>query len=164
MTFWTCGLICMKPTTVCICFDCLTSNHTSKDNHYDEKCQLQKDCYACNTESGCNNKLPVITLIPYLTFAITLIKTTKYPWILNYFLKDWRGLLLHVNGLSFYSTAWNHMHISCGFHEVDARVVHVVCPCVHLGRNAQSTRQNRDKTEGITRSSKRRLRAFNCLC
>ena len=45
-----------------------------------------------------------------------------------------------------YSTAWSHMHIGCGFHEVGAWAVHKICPCIHLGKNERSTRWNRDET------------------
>ena len=31
-----------------------------------------------------------------------------------------------------YSTAWSHVHIVCGFHEVDAQAVQKVFVCVHL--------------------------------
>ena len=48
-----------------------------------------------------------------------------------------------------YSTAWSHMHIDRGFHEVDAREVHEVCPCVHFRKNEPSTRRNRDETQEI---------------
>ena len=48
-----------------------------------------------------------------------------------------------------YSTAWSHMHFSRGFHEVDARAVHEVCPHVHSGRINEA----RDETETKPRES-----------
>ena len=59
-----------------------------------------------------------------------------------------------------YSTAWIHMYIGHGFHEVDARAVHAFCPCVHLKRNKRSTRRNLGKR--ILQWPC--LRALNCLC
>ena len=58
-------------------------------------------------------------------------------------------MAIKTNLVRNYSTAWSHMHIGRGFHKVDARAVHEVCPCIHLGKNEWSTRRNRDKTQGI---------------
>ena len=46
-----------------------------------------------------------------------------------------------------------HMHINREFREMDAWAVHEVYPCVHIGKNEQSTRRNQDETYRIAHSS-----------
>ena len=55
-----------------------------------------------------------------------------------------------VIGFSVSSVKYHHghtcMHINREFHEVDTLAVHEVYPCIHIGKNEQSTRRNQDET------------------